>query len=184
MDLTDGVRAGVENIEETLNNFFRNVKAKISDFESRNAPSDGLHYYDQPEKQLISDLQKAQAAFRAALCDSFNTPESLDVLLTLVSQTNVYLQARPRPQNVSALRTTAEWITRMLRMFGLGEGQAVLKEGAIGWGEASTGEDSGVDVSCCSYIGKVFLSLIPCHYSHSAGSSSYALLASTVIIPR
>jgi cysteinyl-tRNA synthetase len=147
MDLTDGVRSGVENIEETFNNFFRNVKAKISDFESRNAPSDGLHYYDQPEKQLISDLQKAQAAFRGALCDSFNTPEALNVLVTLVSQTNVYLQARPRPQNISALRTTAEWVTRMLRMFGLGEGQAVLQEGAVGWGEVTAESDTGVDVS-------------------------------------
>ncbi|KAJ9090716.1 hypothetical protein QFC20_007843 [Naganishia adeliensis] len=145
MDLTDGVRSGVENIEETFNNFFRNVKAKISDFESRNAPSDGLHYYDQPEKQLISDLQRAQAAFRAALCDSFNTPEALNVLVTLVSQTNVYLQARPRPQNISALGTTAEWITRMLRIFGLGEGQAVLQEGAIGWGEVTAESDAGVD---------------------------------------
>lgn len=152
MDLTDAVRSGVDNIEETFNNFFRNVKAKISDFESRNAPSDGLHYYDQPEKQLIADVQKAQAAFRAALCDSFNTPEALDVLLSLVSATNVYLQARPRPQNISALRTSAEWITRMLRMFGLGEGPAVLQEGAIGWGEVTTDASAGIDVSCLGVL--------------------------------
>lgn len=39
----------------------------------------------------------------------------------------------------------------MLKMFGLGEGQAVLAEGAIGWGESAKGENGhAVDVSRAS----------------------------------
>ena len=135
MDLTDGTRTGMENIEETFNNFFRKVKAKVADFENSLAPSDGYHYHEDLEKRLLEDLHKSQHSLRVALCDSFNTPEALIVLTELVSSANVYLQARPRPRNIEPVKSVAQWITRMLKMFGLGEGAAIHQDGAIGWGE-------------------------------------------------
>jgi hypothetical protein len=44
----------------------------------------------------------------------------------------------------------------MLKMFGLGEGQAVNQDGAIGWGEtlaAGKEEDAAIDVSSCLKAG-------------------------------
>lgn len=147
MDLTDGTRAGVLTLEETFNNFFRNVKAKISDFESRNASSDGLHHFDEAERLLTNQLHAAQYRFRQALSDSFNTPDALQTLAELVSHSNVYLQGRPRLANIEPIRNVAEWLTRMLRMFGLGEGSAASQDGLIGWGEtsASGGQSGGED---------------------------------------
>ena len=73
----------------------------------------------------------SQAAFRAALCDSFNTPAALDVLRELVSKTNVYINSRGKNLNVKLVETIARWVGKMLRMFGLGE------EEDIGWGQDS-----------------------------------------------
>ena len=69
-----------------------------------------------------------------ALCDSFNTPQALIVLLDLVGKVNVYFATRGKDSNLEPVRVCAEWVTRMLRMFGLGEGPAW--DGQIGWGKA------------------------------------------------
>lgn len=95
----------------------------------------------------MDDLHKAQYRFRVALCDSFNTPDALTVLTDLVSSTNVYLGSRPRPRNIEPLKNVAKWITRMLDMFGLGEGVAVKLEGAIGWGEVAAVSGSSEEVT-------------------------------------
>lgn len=85
----------------------------------------------------------AQAGFRAALCDSFNTPAALSVLRDLVSYSNIYINSRNVSTNldVSVIERIAIWSGNMLRMFGLGEGES--KE--IGWGQ-DVGEGT-VDVS-------------------------------------
>jgi cysteinyl-tRNA synthetase len=77
-------------------------------------------------------LHASQTAFRAALCDSFNTPLALEVLLKLVSRSNVYITERGKNVNAGVVERTARWIGKMLRMFGLGEGES---EYEIGWGE-------------------------------------------------
>ena len=70
-----------------------------------------------------------------ALCDSFNTPVALDVLRDLVSRTNVYITARGRNVNVGLVENIAMWVGKMLRMFGLGEGEST----ELGWGQDSEG---------------------------------------------
>lgn len=69
------------------------------------------------------------------MCDSFNTPAALNVLLDLVSQTNIYF-ARSTEYNIGVIETIAVWVTRSLKMFGLGEGIAAGANGGIGWGNA------------------------------------------------
>ena len=89
----------------------------------------------------------AQHAFRAALCDSFNTPLSVTLLLDLIGKVNIYI-TRGSP-NAGVLGTIAEWIGRMLRMFGLGEGS--IADGGIGWGqvaEAGVSADVSGDLFC------------------------------------
>jgi len=81
-------------------------------------------------------LQQAQTAFRTALCDSFNTPVALDVLRELVSKTNVYINSRGKNINPRLIEGIARWTGGMLRMFGLGEGEA----SEIGWGQERTGQ--------------------------------------------
>lgn len=83
------------------------------------------------------------------MCDSFDTPRALQLLLDLVSQANIYLARGRKNVNVSTLLAVAEWVTRMLRMFGLGEGSPTDGKGerVVGWGvEVAEGQEQG-DVS-------------------------------------
>ena len=88
-----------------------------------------------PNRELkhSRSLEKAQADFRAALCDSFNTPVALDVLRDLVSKANVYINSSGAAPNLDAVTRVARWVGDMLRMFGLGEGPRPGDE--IGWGQ-------------------------------------------------
>ena len=86
-------------------------------------------------RSLSDRLQTSQTAFRAALSDSFNTPLALEILLKLVSRTNIYIAERGKNVNVGVVERAARWIGKMLRMFGLGEGDGIQSEFEIGWGE-------------------------------------------------
>ncbi|KAF8070794.1 tRNA synthetases class I (C) catalytic domain-containing protein [Lyophyllum atratum] len=135
VDFSESLMTGeVRNIELTLNasfNFFAVVKALVNQASADFTKSDGRHHYETPEMELTLSLHESKANFRAALCDSFNTPGALDVLRELVSKTNVYINSRGKNLNVSAVENVARWIGQMLRMFGLGEGDNT----EIGWGQ-------------------------------------------------
>jgi cysteinyl-tRNA synthetase len=93
----------------------------------------------------LHSLHGAQSAFRAALCDSFNTPQALDLLRELVSATNAYINTQgTKNLNVRAVQDIAQWVGRMLRMFGLGEGERV----EIGWGQEDEHGAGDFNVGC------------------------------------
>jgi cysteinyl-tRNA synthetase len=95
---------------------------------------------------LVISLMKAQTDFRVALCDSFNTVQALEILLKLVSETNKYISSRQSAKSQISpelLSKIALWVTRMLRMFGLGEGP---DDGGIGWGNPQGGSEENPDV--------------------------------------
>jgi len=96
-----------------------------------------------------TSFRTAQHNFRIALCDSFNTPQAVQVLLEIIAKVNIYFTTRGREYNIEPVVTIAQWVTRMLKMFGLGEagGSDIGGSSSIGWGQA--GEDgSPADVSC------------------------------------
>jgi cysteinyl-tRNA synthetase len=98
----------------------------------------------QAVKLMHCRLHTAQAAFRAALCDSFNTPDALAVLRELVSKANVYAARGRAHTDVAVLERVARWVGAMLRMFGLGEGAPE----ELGWGEArAEGEVANVSAA-------------------------------------
>ncbi|KAL1690354.1 tRNA synthetases class I (C) catalytic domain-containing protein [Schizophyllum commune] len=136
LDFSEALMQGeVRGIEAQFNNFFTLVKALISDAKASGQKSDGYHHYEAQEAELTKALYDAQAAFRAALCDSFNTPVALNVLRDLVSRTNVYVNSRGKLVNLAVVEQVARWVGKMLRMFGLGEGEV----DEIGWGQDSQG---------------------------------------------
>ena len=90
-------------------------------------------------------LHASQAAFRAALCNSFNTPEAINVLRELVSRTNVYLKAPGSNAEIGLVVRVARWVGDMLRMFGLGEGESA----EIGWGQERGEGEGSVNVRAC-----------------------------------
>lgn len=84
------------------------------------------------------------------LCDSFNTPKAIEVLRELISKTNVYINMQPStPKNVRLIENIAQWVSNMLRMFGLGEGEKT----EIGWGQVDT---TGSGANVCFLVLKKF----------------------------
>ncbi|KAJ8084492.1 cysteinyl-tRNA synthetase [Marasmius tenuissimus] len=139
VDFSESLMAGeVKNLETTLNNFFTTVKAIVSQSRANGLVSDGYHHYEQPESELTARFHDTQSSFRAALCDSFNTPEALNSIRDLVSRTNTYINSRGKNVNVGVVENIARWTSRMLRMFGLGEGESA----EIGWGQESKGGET------------------------------------------
>lgn len=135
MDFRESAMAEVRSAESTLNNFFSGVAALQREHRARGAAfSDGQHHYGELEKQLATHLADCQVGFRAAMCDNFDTPRGMDLLLQLVSRANVYERGTARAElNVSVLVNVAEYVGSMLRMLGLGEGQDTQ---TLGWGSA------------------------------------------------
>jgi len=131
VDFSESLMTGeVRTIELTLNNFFTTVKALVSQKRTI-VRADGYHHYETPERDLTSSFHESQSAFRASLCDSFNTPDALDILRDLVSKTNVYINSRGKNLSVDVVENVARWVGQMLRVFGLGEGD----NSEIGWGQ-------------------------------------------------
>ncbi|BGP56826.1 cysteinyl-tRNA synthetase [Rhodotorula sphaerocarpa] len=145
LDFKESVMQEVRSAESLLNNFFTAVKARASEAIEFATASDGRHHHDAAEKDLLQKLQDAQYAFRVAMCDSFDTPTGMQILLDTVSAANVYLARGRKNVNVATLLAVSEWVTRMLRMFGLGEGPATDSRGEalIGWGQTPTGGADG-----------------------------------------
>ncbi|KAL8287549.1 hypothetical protein RQP46_003407 [Phenoliferia psychrophenolica] len=148
LDFKEANMQEVRVAETTLNNFFANVNSYVAEAKADPVASDGHHHYEQPERDLLAKLEESQLAFREQLCDSFDTPKALGTVLDLVSVSNVYLSGGRSKVNTPAVAAVAEWVTRMLRMFGLGEGSPVDATGAkvVGWGVAPTaGQDDSAD---------------------------------------
>lgn len=159
-----------------VQNFFVQTKALITEWDSSPTPENGTWRHGKDEKELTAELHRQQHAFRAALCDSFNTPQALQILLDLVSSTNVYLKRGRSSTNIGVVRQVAAWITKMLRMFGLGEGQPT----EIGWGVMQADGDGAADVSPkLAVILNVFAEMIT-----PERSNTDALYADLVGIPR
>ncbi|KAJ3819750.1 hypothetical protein F5880DRAFT_1625482 [Lentinula raphanica] len=77
----------------------------------------------------------ANTPSESPLCDSFNTLKRSDVLRDLVS-------SRGKSVNVGVVENNARWIGRMLKMFGLGEGESP----EIRWGQEGSAEEGFVNV--------------------------------------
>ncbi|KAL9931189.1 hypothetical protein V8E36_008077 [Tilletia maclaganii] len=169
MDFGKNSMAAVSSAEQTFNNFFGSVNAKVreaaaqeveeaarteaeaaaldatadqssssSSTASQSEATAGPHGYNKAEADLMAALTAAQAAFRRAMADSFDTPTGLSVLLELVSKANVYERSRASRAevNLGVLQAVGGWVGKMLRMWGLGEGRVREREGEVGWGTA------------------------------------------------
>ena len=74
-----------------------------------------------------------------ALCDSFNTPEVLELLQTLAFDSNRYLAQSQASKSAKAalLREIASYVTHIFRVFGLSDSIDAIGFPAGGEGESS-----------------------------------------------
>ncbi|WAQ92545.1 hypothetical protein PtA15_17A26 [Puccinia triticina] len=150
MDFAESAMAEVRHQEATFNNFFAVVKALR---------------YERSAEQMIQaiDLGASVAAshplsatarsdFHAALCDSFNTPEAMKHLLTLVAETNKFISAeigalrvQPDGHSLRVVSAIAAWVSKMLRVFGLAEPGPPATGDLIGWNVCDPAEPQAME---------------------------------------
>lgn len=83
------------------------------------------HSHHATEKELQSKLQSCQQRIHEALCDSFNTPRVITELRGLTVDVNAYIVQGKDKLDVDMLTRVANYLHKILGMFGLSEyGQA------------------------------------------------------------
>ncbi|KAF9432583.1 hypothetical protein BGZ76_010597 [Entomortierella beljakovae] len=119
VDFRDTSMGEAIGVETTFNNFFANTKAMIAEAKHTALDSTGSHNFRRLELDMISALKEKQNAVHAALCDSINTPNAMSEILALVSRTNVYIKDAGKNLNVEVINKVAQYVSKMLRTFGL-----------------------------------------------------------------
>ncbi|PLW43361.1 hypothetical protein PCANC_13218 [Puccinia coronata f. sp. avenae] len=151
MDFAESAMAEVRNQESTFNNFFAVVKAlRYERSAEQILQSIDLQDFKVTDSShpLSATLQTAQADLNAALCDSFNTPEAIKHILTLVAETNKFIAAETRAiraerdaHTLVVISQIAAWITHLLAVFGLSNGP----KGGIGWNACDPAEPQAME---------------------------------------
>ncbi|KAF9190649.1 hypothetical protein BGZ49_003670, partial [Haplosporangium sp. Z 27] len=140
VDFRDTSMSEAIGVETTFNNFFANSKAMIAEAKHTALESTGTHNFRRLELDMISALKEKQNAVHAALCDSINTPNAMSELLALVSRTNVYIKDSGKNLNVEVVNKVAQYVSKILRTFGL---DGVVAD-PIGFSGSAQGGSSGV----------------------------------------
>jgi cysteinyl-tRNA synthetase len=121
--------------ERTFQEFFHNLRAV---FRTQPPIEEASQVWGEHERKLRADMQAAQSAVHAALCNNFDYVTAMRQLLDLVSGVNKYLMAtQGQPKIVPLLRTVAEFVHRMLSVFG------VIQREDLGFGAAGEGAAGG-----------------------------------------
>lgn len=148
LDFKDSLINEVRAYESTLSKFFTTVRALQADY--RHSVSEGVRISKKlgsKEKQLLDDLQVAQAEAHAAFCDNLSAPAVLRVVSELVSKSNTYIQATVAGQTelcIEPLEDVTRWIVKILNILGF-----ETRPDGLGWvdGSAETGAASREDVA-------------------------------------
>eukprot|EP00002_Diphylleia_rotans_P028641 TRINITY_DN5786_c0_g1_i3.p1 TRINITY_DN5786_c0_g1~~TRINITY_DN5786_c0_g1_i3.p1 ORF type:complete len:492 (+),score=64.86 TRINITY_DN5786_c0_g1_i3:50-1525(+) len=112
VDVTErGMKQAVEKDRKFIE-FFHDVKIAL-----RMLPLEAPQRWDQKDKKLNEELLKAKSSMHDYLYDNLNIPAALNELLELVNRGNVYM--KDSNPHAPLLRAVADYITKMLRVFGL-----------------------------------------------------------------
>ncbi|KAL0479760.1 cysteinyl-tRNA synthetase [Acrasis kona] len=118
------------NKEKKFNEFFLNVQTLIR---SINDQLNTSQKWTKAEFDLQEHLSLAKRNVHEALCDSFDTPTVIFVLIKLIDETNIYMRDRNNNSIVTLLRSVATYITDMLKVFGM------IKDDVIGFSSNESG---------------------------------------------
>jgi len=132
IEVREGVLAEAKRWEAVVNMFFTNVKALMTEEELAEASGKSAPQpYGVLEQSLAENLDDARRKLDLALCDSFNTAEAMDVILELITATNIYMRST---SSLAFVKEAARWITRITAIFGLDS----IPASTVGWTTEAT----------------------------------------------
>ncbi len=114
MDYSEGTLAEAVNVDKMFSEFFLNVKAKLRDMGSIGEKN---QHVGPTEQQLLQKLEAAKSNIHRCLCDDFDTPGVVQVLIELIHDCNKIMT--DKGLSIVILRMVAKTITNYLRPFGL-----------------------------------------------------------------
>ncbi|KAI6224150.1 Cysteinyl-tRNA synthetase [Aphelenchoides besseyi] len=106
--------------EKFSNEFFLNVKDLLRRQKS-DKPSDLYLKYGKDDLRLLNMFTTIKSDIHAALCDSIDTRTVVEKLRELINAANIYIKEKNASEqaiNTQLLKTIAEHITHLLKMFG------------------------------------------------------------------
>jgi len=116
MDYSDQTMDSAKDVERKLNAFFGLVRSHL-----RKEWQSNRQDWSQDEKDLNEKIMNGHARIHEALCDNFDTPTVLNIMMELISECNKYITKKDAEEEVRVLllRKVANLLTRILRILGV-----------------------------------------------------------------
>ncbi|CUS24362.1 LAQU0S15e02784g1_1 [Lachancea quebecensis] len=137
LDFKETLLVEVKSLEQSFNNFFRNVRALKADVKHREDM--GQHISKKlgdKEKGLLFELATFQDKVHSAFCDNLSTPVALKHLSELVTKANLYITSAGSDIRIEPLLDVVRYITKILQVIGFPS-----REDSLGWLDV-TGSES------------------------------------------
>lgn len=115
--------------EKYFKNFFGAVKSVL-----RNDFVPERQGWTPADRALFATLQESQGKVHASLLDNMKTFDVVQHLVDLIQECNKYLTAESKPKNL-LVQKVAQYVTKILRVFGVVQGND-----SIGFSESGSGE--------------------------------------------
>lgn len=140
LEISPDMRKQAGSFENTLDNFFTNVKARLAEA----GVASGIQKLTLSEAEdkaatvgsgLAAEFEQAKADLDAALRSSFDTPGALQVILRLVRNANVSMS--DANADLATIEAVARWVTKIVGVFGLDPNAQPPYESSLGWGPAN-----------------------------------------------
>jgi cysteinyl-tRNA synthetase len=128
----------------TNQNFFTNIKAKLSEAGSGADAIKDLSLEEGAAKGLVTELEQAKQDLDAALRNSFDTPGAMQVILRLVRDANIYMNDKSSEPSLPAVEAVARWVTKIVGIFGL-DASAQAPYTGLGWSSADAAAAANLD---------------------------------------
>ena len=106
----------VVNIDKIFVDFFLNIRALLRELPN---VSDVPQKWNKADRALFDELQSSKSKVHNALCDSFNTPLVINVLMNLVNQTYNYIKEFSTSFKRPILIDIVNYVSKIFKVFGL-----------------------------------------------------------------
>jgi cysteinyl-tRNA synthetase len=133
VEISPDMRTQADGWEQSVNNFFTNVKSLIAESSGKELAQLSLDEQD----GLKAAIEKADTEVRSALQDSFDTPRAMRAIYELIREANIYIHAQKDKVDVRELEKAARWVTKIVGIFGL-DANASPPYAGLGWAVSKT----------------------------------------------
>ncbi|AJT01906.1 hypothetical protein H748_YJM193N00087 [Saccharomyces cerevisiae YJM193] len=115
LDFKESLIHEVKSFENSMNNFFKTIRALKNDAASAGHIS---KKFSPLEKELLADFVESESKVHSAFCDNLSTPVALKTLSELVTKSNTYITTAGAALKIEPLIAICSYITKILRIIG------------------------------------------------------------------